>query len=162
VLASSARRKPALSVSLLTRFWRSRVVVALMPASHGSAGGQRFPLERFRELVAEALDSLPRSIQPYLENVAVVVEDEPGDEVLRDLGLAPEVDTLFGLYSGTPVGLAGASPTALPDHIAIYYLPLTDEYDDEYHLRREIRRTVVHEIGHHFGFSDKRLREMGY
>ena len=125
-------------------------------------GRQRFPLERFRLLVSEALDSLPKAIVPYLENVAVVVEDEPNDETIRSVGLDPEVDTLFGLYNGVPIGLRGASHAALPDHIAIYYLPLTDEYADEYHLRREIRRTVVHEIGHHFGFSDKRLREMGY
>lgn len=128
----------------------------------GTEDRQRFPLERFRLLVSEALDSLPRSIQPYLENVAVVVEDEPAEEVLRELGLDPEIDTIFGLYNGVPVGQRGASHSALPDHIAIYYLPLTDEFTDEYHLRREIRLTVVHEIGHHFGFSDKRLREMGY
>jgi predicted Zn-dependent protease with MMP-like domain len=123
---------------------------------------QRFPLERFRELVAEALDTLPNTIQAYLANVAVVVEDEPDDEILLEMGLDPELDTLFGLYTGTPVGLRGASHSALPDHVAIYYLPLTDEYADEYHLRREIRRTVVHEVGHHFGFSDQRLRGMGY
>jgi predicted Zn-dependent protease with MMP-like domain len=133
-----------------------------MPGTGRRIGRQRFPRERFRELVAEALDSLPKSIQPYLENVAVVVEDEPGEEVLRELDLDPRVDTLFGLYNGVPIGLRGASHSALPDHIAIYYLPLTDEFADEYHLRREIRRTVVHEIGHHFGFSDQRLREMGY
>lgn len=132
------------------------------PAGSAAEGGQRFPLARFRELVAEALDSLPRAIQPYLENVAVVVEDEPDDATLRDLGLDPDEDTLFGLYTGTPVGERGAAHPSLPDHIAIYYLPLTDEYGDEYHLRREIRRTVVHEVGHHFGFSDQRLREMGY
>jgi predicted Zn-dependent protease with MMP-like domain len=133
-----------------------------MSRSGRCVGRQRFPLERFRGLVAEALDSLPKSIQPYLENVAVVVEDEADAVVLREMGLDPEIDTLFGLYNGVPVGLRGASHSALPDHIAIYYLPLTDEYADEYHLRREIRRTVVHEIGHHFGFSDQRLREMGY
>jgi predicted Zn-dependent protease with MMP-like domain len=133
-----------------------------MAGSRCGSGGQRFPLDRFRALVSEALDSLPGAILPYLENVAVVVEDEPAHEVLLDLGLDPENDTLFGLYNGVPVGLRGASHSALPDHIAIYYLPLTDEYADEYHLRREIRRTVVHEIAHHFGFSDKRLREMGY
>ena len=131
-------------------------------APDGPEERQRFPLGRFRQLVAEALDSLPKAIQPYLDNVAVVVEDEPADELLLDLGLDPEQDTLFGLYTGTPVDQRGASHTASPDHIAIYYLPLTDEYADEYHLRREIRRTVVHEVGHHFGFSDQRLREMGY
>jgi predicted Zn-dependent protease with MMP-like domain len=123
---------------------------------------QRFPLDRFRALVAEALDSLPKAIVPYLENVAVVVEDEPGDDILLEMGFDPKIDTLFGLYTGTPVDLRGATHAALPDHIAIYYLPLTDEYADEYHLRREIRRTVVHEVGHHFGFSDQQLREMGY
>ncbi len=123
---------------------------------------QRFPRERFRELVAEALDTLPNTIQAYLANVAVVVEDEPDEEILLEMGLDPEIDTLFGLYTGTPVGLRGASHSALPDHIAIYYLPLTDEYADEYHLRREIRRTVVHEVGHHFGISDHRLHELGY
>lgn len=122
----------------------------------------RFPLERFRQLVAEALDSLPKALQPYLQNVAVVVEDEPDDDILLEMGLDPEIDTLFGLYTGTPVDQRGAAHAALPDHIAIYYLPLTDEYADEYHLRREIRRTVVHEVGHHFGFSDQQLREMGY
>ena len=132
------------------------------PFRPGGEGGQRFPLDRFRALVSEALDSLPKAIQPYLDNVAVVVEDEPSDEILLEMGLDPELDTLFGLYTGTPVGERASSHAALPDHIAIYYLPLTDEYADEYHLRREIRRTVVHEVGHHFGFSDKRLREMGY
>jgi len=128
----------------------------------GSSRRGRFPLARFRELVAEALDSLPAQFQPYLENVAVVVEDEPDDETILSVGLDPESDTLFGLYHGVPVGERGAVHAALPDHVAIYYLPLTDEYDDEYHLRREIRRTVVHEIGHHFGFDDRRLREMGF
>jgi predicted Zn-dependent protease with MMP-like domain len=123
---------------------------------------KRVPLARFRELVAQALDSLPEEIGRLLENVAVVVEDEPDDETLLGVGLDPELDTLFGLYHGVPRDERGASHSALPDHITIYYLPLTDEYADEYHLRREIRRTLVHEIGHHFGFSDKRLREMGY
>jgi predicted Zn-dependent protease with MMP-like domain len=132
------------------------------PYQPGGLGGQRFPLDRFRALVSEALDSLPKAIQPYLQNVAVVVEDQPDEEILVDLGLDPDLDTLFGLYTGTPVGERGSAHNALPDHIAIYYLPLTDEWADEYHLRREIRRTVVHEVGHHFGFSDKRLREMGY
>lgn len=122
----------------------------------------RISLERFRALVSEALDTLPRSLAPYLENVAVVVEDEPDDELLESMGLDPELDTIFGLYHGVPIGERAANHAALPDHITIYYLPLTDEFGDEYHLRREIRLTVVHEIGHHFGFSDKRLREMGY
>ncbi|MEW6271966.1 MAG: metallopeptidase family protein [Thermodesulfobacteriota bacterium] len=122
----------------------------------------RVPLARFRELVAEAMDSLPADIAALLENVAVVVEDEPDEETLLSVGLDPELDTLFGLYHGVPRGERSATHSALPDHITIYYLPLTDEHADEYHLRREIRRTLVHEIGHHFGFSDKRLRGMGY
>jgi predicted Zn-dependent protease with MMP-like domain len=100
------------------------------------------------------MDEIPGEIRALVENVAVVVEDEPEDEVLVDLGLDPEEDTLFGFYNGTPIAERGSGYSALPDRIVLYYLPLTDEFGDEYHLTKEIRRTLVHEIGHYFGFSD--------
>ena len=113
--------------------------------------------------MAEAIDSIPEHLHRRIENVEVVVEDEPDEETLIDMGLDPEADTLFGLYQGTPISERGASfGNALPDRIVIYYLPLTDVFADEYHLRREIRRTVIHEIGHYFGLSDREIRGMGY
>lgn len=128
------------------------------------AGGrsERIPRERFRELVAKAMDEIPGEIRARVENVAVIVEDEPDDETLLSVDLDPENDTLFGLYVGTPLGERDSGYSALPDRIVLYYLPLTDEFGDEYHLRREIRRTLVHEIGHYFGFSDRQLRRWGY
>ena len=105
----------------------------------------------FDELVAEALDSLPDDIRELMSNVAVVVEDEP-----------PPGLPLLGLYRGVPLtrrtSWYGAVP---PDKITIYQGPLERHYGgDEERLRREIRRVVVHEIAHHFGISDERLREL--
>lgn len=118
---------------------------------------------RFEALVAEALDTIPAELGQYLENVTVMVEDEPDRETLVDLGLDPAVDSLYGLYHGTPLGERSAlDGVTLPDRIVIYYRPLSEDFRDAYHLRREIRRTVVHEVGHFFGFDDQRLGEMGY
>ena len=118
--------------------------------------------QRFQKIVAEALDTIPLALAKHLENVAVFVEDEPDEETLLDLGLDPELDSLYGLYHGTPLGERDGLHAALPDRIVIYYFPLSEDFTDDYHLCREIRRTVVHEVGHFFGFDDDRLGEMGY
>lgn len=118
--------------------------------------------KRFREIVAEALDAIPPGLSSHLENVAVFVEDEPEDDLLREMGYDPEIETLYGLYQGTPLGERALVHDALPDRIIIYFLPLVEDFTDEYHLRREIRRTVVHEVGHFFGFDDDRLEELGF
>lgn len=118
--------------------------------------------ERFQEIVAEALDTIPPELAQHLDNVAVVVEDEPDEETLVDLGLDPQIDSLYGLYQGTPINERDEIHAALPDRIVIYYLPLSEDFTDDYHVRREIRRTVIHEVGHFFGFDDDRLEEMGY
>jgi predicted Zn-dependent protease with MMP-like domain len=119
--------------------------------------------DSFRAIVAEAMDAIPGHLRRRIENAVVVVEDEPDRETLLDVGLDPDEDSLYGLYQGTPISERGASfGNALPDRIVIYYLPLTEDFRDAYHLRREIRRTVIHEIGHFFGLSDRELRGMGY
>lgn len=118
--------------------------------------------ERFRELVGEALDGIPRRIRETIANVEVVVEEKPSRELLVEMGFDPEVDTLFGLYQGVPLDERTSGLPALPDRIVIYYRPLVDAHRDEYHLRREVRRTVIHEIGHHFGFDDHHLRGRGF
>lgn len=118
--------------------------------------------KRFHEIVAEALDTIPPELAEHLENVAVVVEDEPDEETLLDVGLDPREDTLYGLYHGTPLAERDGMHSALPDRIVIYYLTLTEDFTDVYHLRREIRKTVIHEVGHFFGFDDDQLEGMGY
>ena len=105
----------------------------------------------FEENLQAALASLPDDLRASMSNVAVVVEDEP-----------PEGLPLLGLYQGIPLTRrSSAYGGVLPDKITIYSGPLERLYgDDPERLRREIRRVVLHEVAHHFGISDDRLREM--
>jgi predicted Zn-dependent protease with MMP-like domain len=114
----------------------------------------------FEELVAEALDGLPPDIRQLLDNVAVVIEDEPTDEQLRDNGMTRD-ETLYGLYEGTPAVVYGADWTALPNKISLFRLPLEEDFADPAELADEVRRTVVHELAHHAGIDDRRLRGLG-
>jgi predicted Zn-dependent protease with MMP-like domain len=117
----------------------------------------------FEELVRSALDDLPEEFASRLDNVAVVVEDEPDAELLRSLGLNPRRDTLFGLYQGVPLSLRGSSyGNVLPDKISIYYRPLLRYCRTPERILRQVRVTVIHEIAHHFGMDDAAIRDLGY
>ena len=105
----------------------------------------------FEDQVRAALDSLPPGIAAALRNVAVVVEDENPDD--------PD---LYGLYEGVPLPERGDVGGSLPDRIAIYRRPLEVDFPDREDLRREIRITVLHELGHYFGLDEDRLTELGY
>ena len=114
--------------------------------------------EEFERVVAKALDGLPTEVAAFLENVVVVVEDEPTEEDLVEAGLDPETDTLFGIYQGLALPDRGGSyGNVLPDRIVIYRRPLLEECDDRNQLIREIQDTVVHEIGHYFGLGEEDL-----
>jgi predicted Zn-dependent protease with MMP-like domain len=117
----------------------------------------------FETLVREALDDLPDTFAQRLENVEIVIEDEPDPQLLRDLGLDPRRDTLFGLYQGVPLHLRGMSYTGvLPDKISIFYVPLLRSCRSPERIREQVRSTVIHEIGHFFGLDDKTIRDLGY
>jgi predicted Zn-dependent protease with MMP-like domain len=112
----------------------------------------------FERVVAEALDGLPEEVAVHLDNVAVVVEDEPTEDDLIDAGLDPQTDTLFGLYHGLALPDRGGSyGNVLPDRIVIYRRPLLAECRDRGELIREIKDTVVHEVGHFFGLGEDDL-----
>jgi predicted Zn-dependent protease with MMP-like domain len=113
-------------------------------------------LPLFEDLVAMALDDLPPDAQRLLENVAIVIEDEPSAEQLGQSGLQP-YDTLYGLYEGVSAINYGAE-WAGPNKITIFRLPLEEDYPDPGELAREVQRTVLHEIGHHAGLGHARLR----
>lgn len=118
---------------------------------------------RFRALVAEAIDELPDRFAAHLSNVEVVVDDEPTPDLLEELGFHGQHDTLFGLYEGTPLGERGIDNTfSLPDRITLYYRPLVRACRNPVALRREIRKTLVHEIAHFFGFEDEEIEREGY
>jgi predicted Zn-dependent protease with MMP-like domain len=118
---------------------------------------------RFAVLVDEAVAAIPAEFRRRLENVAVCIEAWPTDEQLRSLDLDPDLDTLFGLYEGTalperPHDFAGA----LPDRITIFREPILEEFGSERAIRREIERTVVHEIAHFFGLDEAAVQRLGY
>lgn len=106
----------------------------------------------FESCVEQALDSLPAALRDAMSNVAIVIEDEP-----------PGGQPLLGLYQGVPLTKRGSSYVAVaPDKISIYRGPLERAFGfDADRLRDEIRHVVLHEVAHHFGISDERLREMG-
>lgn len=116
----------------------------------------RVPPEEFERLVERALDQLPPEWAELLDNVAVVVEDEPDPEDLAAMGFDPD-EEILGLYYGVPqtereVGFAG-----LPDRVSLYRGPLVRMCRNRRELIREIRDTLVHELGHHFGLSDEEM-----
>jgi predicted Zn-dependent protease with MMP-like domain len=118
--------------------------------------------ERFEALVAEALEEIPEPFRTYLENVAVIIEDEPSAETLHEMGLHPRRDRLFGLYEGTPLGERTFGDTlALPDRITIFYRPLVRTFRTPAAIRREVRKTVVHELAHVFGLDDDEIEAEG-
>ena len=116
--------------------------------------------ERFEDLVASALDGLPVEVQKLLENVAVVIEDEPTAEQLTGARLR-ETDEMYGLYEGISPVSYGASYYQGPNKITIFRLPLEEDFPDPAELAEEVQRTVLHELGHHAGLDHARLRGMG-
>lgn len=113
----------------------------------------------FEDLVGEALDSLPPEIAAMMSNVEIVVEDEPGPHQLRRLARG---HTLLGLYEGIPLTKRGVYDRALPDRITIFKGPITRIARTPSAIREQVRRTVIHEIGHHFGIEEARLHELGW
>src|SRR5512142_2320412 len=105
----------------------------------------------FKELVEQALTDLPDEFAAAMKNVAVVIEEEPSREDLESVGLDPDEDDLLGLYLGVPLPDRGPDAPVLPDRIAIYRQPILWECDTREDVVREVRTTVIHELGHYFG-----------
>ena len=111
----------------------------------------RLSSARFEELVGDALDGLPENLGRAMENVAIVVDD-----------IAPP-GRLLGLYEGIPLTERGTSySAAMPDRITIFQRSICDMCEDEEEVVEAVRRTVIHEVAHHFGIGDHRLDELGW
>ncbi len=131
---------------------------ARLRALRGVAQRYRTDRRLFESMVAEAIDQLPESFRERLSNVAVVVEDWPPDESDSVTADDAESTDLLGLYQGIPLGHRSTGyHLAMPDRITIYRRAVLASCRSEADLRREIRDTVLHEIGHHFGLSDAEL-----
>ena len=108
--------------------------------------------ERFEELVVEAIDALPAWVHEAMDNVSLLIEDGP----------PPGQPGLLGLYHGVPLSRRGGGYTnVLPDTITLYRASIVlVAGPNEEHVRAQVMRTVAHEVAHHFGISDDRLREI--
>jgi predicted Zn-dependent protease with MMP-like domain len=115
----------------------------------------------FEELVAEAVESLPEEIAGWLDNVAIVVGERPSPQQLAQAGLRPGA-LLFGLYVGVPKTHRGFTyGEIVPDKIVIFRRPIERVCRTPDQIRDCVRRTVLHEIGHHFGLDEAELRAAG-
>ena len=116
--------------------------------------------KRFERHVAEALTSIPRNFRDALRNIAIVVEDEPDEELLEEMEVEPP-DTLLGLYQGTPLTeRSWGFGNALPDRILIFQGPHERAAADDEDLVVAIGETLIHEVGHYFGMSEEQIEEI--
>jgi predicted Zn-dependent protease with MMP-like domain len=116
--------------------------------------------ERFEQLVEEALKDIPKRFRKEMRNVAVIVEDEPSQELLEEMEIEPG-DSLFGLYHGTPLPeRSWGHGNNLPDRISIYQKPTEEACEDDDEIRECIAETVIHEFGHYFGLSEQEIEDI--
>ena len=117
--------------------------------------------QRFKQLVEEAIDTIPVRFAREIKNVAIVIEDEPSDELLDEMEMDGD-DTLLGLYQGVPLTERGwAHGNALPDRITLFQHTIEDECDgDEDEIVIAIGETLIHELGHYFGMSEDEIMEI--
>jgi len=115
----------------------------------------------FETLVERALAELPSDFERLLDDVAIVIEDVPTADQAK-LGGAEDDGWLYGLYEGVSAVEWGADAVPFPNKITLFRLPLEADFADPDELADEVRRTVLHELGHHAGISDERLHELDY
>jgi predicted Zn-dependent protease with MMP-like domain len=119
----------------------------------------------FKELVARVMETLPKEFEPFLDNVVVEVADDPDDELLRRAGFTEEEieegESLLGLFESLELPTAWSSDTVdnhdMMHKLWIFRLPHEDEFPDPERCRIEVRKTVIHELAHHFGWTDRDL-----
>lgn len=116
--------------------------------------------EEFEALVEEALEQLPEEFRAALENVAVMVQEEPSEEDLEEVGIDPDDpdrDELLGLYQGVPLPERDSFYSALPDRVLVFRGPILRSCETRRQVIREVRETVQHELGHYFGLEEDEL-----
>ncbi len=116
--------------------------------------------EDFEKLVEEGLDRIPAKIQALMNNVSIVIEDNPTKDQKRELGLRKN-NVLFGLYEGVPLTERGANyGSVLPDKITIFKVPIEQYARTDEEIREMVANTVWHEIAHHFGYSEEGIKNL--
>ena len=113
--------------------------------------------EAFKQLVLEAVTLIPKRFRREMQNLALVVEDEPSAGLLEEMEIEPP-DSLYGLYQGTPLPeRTWDFGNNLPDRITLYQRPIEEDCEDEDEIRAVIGETLIHEVGHYFGMSEEEI-----
>jgi predicted Zn-dependent protease with MMP-like domain len=128
----------------------ARCVASRRPARH----------QRFEDLVDEALTAIPMPFAAALDEVAIVIDDEPSPAQRHESDL-PDGEILYGLYEGVARTEYGADWIVAPNRITLFRLPLEADFPDPDDLADEVRITVIHELAHHLGIDDERLHDLG-
>lgn len=115
--------------------------------------------EKFEKLVIEALNSIPENLLKKLENVDIVVQEEPTPYQLKKLKAKKEI-IIFGLYEGIPKTKRIGYGEVLPDKITIFKKPIERIACSEEEIKEIVKKTLWHEIGHHFGLDERKIREV--
>ena len=116
--------------------------------------------QAFEKLVADAIRLIPARFRREMENLALVVEDEPDAALLEEMGIEPP-DSLYGLYQGIPLPERHwAEGNRLPDRITIFQRPIEQDAEDDEDARDMIAETLIHEVGHYFGLSEEEIEEI--
>lgn len=121
--------------------------------------------KRFDAVLDAVIESLPEDILAYFDEVPLVVEDEPSPELLEEMriDLNGEPPDLCGLHSGVPLSERTVfESSGLPEQILIFRGPILRLAETQEELEQEVRVTLLHELGHHFGLSEERLEQLGY
>jgi predicted Zn-dependent protease with MMP-like domain len=117
--------------------------------------------DSFGHLVDLAVGSIPQPFRRALDEIAIVIADEPTARQLRENGLKSD-ETLYGLYEGVPLDEWGGDSVPMPTRIIVFRLPLEEDFPDPEDLADEVRITILHELAHHLGIEDEdRLHELG-
>jgi predicted Zn-dependent protease with MMP-like domain len=115
---------------------------------------------RFEDLVEEAIAAIPMPFAEALDEVAIVIEDEPTEDQLGGHDLDAD-ESLYGLYDGVPRTAWGADWAPVPNRITLFRLPLEADFADPEDLADEVWLTLIHELAHHLGIDEDRLHELG-
>lgn len=115
--------------------------------------------ENFKELIDRAFDALPEPHRSGVQNVAIVIADEPSEQQRRKLKLHCN-QTLLGLYEGVPLPARQGRETLLPDVITLFKLPLLEQSNSQEELYAEIHHTLWHEVAHYYGLDHQKIHEL--
>ena len=122
----------------------------------------RLSHREFAKLVEQAMDSLPQQFVPYMDNIIVEVRDRPDPKLLAEMDMSDR-DCLLGLYTGIPITEKSVTaPYEMPERILIFKANIESVCDTRRQVVEQVRTTVLHEVGHHFGMDEDDLEDLGY